>query len=84
MKYDFHKLLSTNKAVYVRTDTEEKALQFLQDSENQGFLFSDGSKPTDKNIASLFRILNNKTICYVGAIGHMRYQADTNIIKVEY
>lgn len=84
MKYDFKQLLSTNKAVYVHSSTAEKAFLFLQDAEKQGFLFADGSKPTDKKTANLFRILNNKSISYAGFIGHMRYEGDNSILRIEY
>ena len=78
-------LASQGKAVYVHCKDVETAKRFLADCELDGFLFDDDKKPTEKETADLFRLLPNKKMCYVGAIGHIRWQTDQDdVIKIEY
>lgn len=79
------KLVCQEKAVYVHCKDEETAKRFLADCEIDGFTFDDGEKPTEKDTADLFRLLPNKKMCYVGAIGHIRWQANQDdIMRIEY
>ena len=62
---------------------------FLQDAENEGFLFRDGVKPTQREADSIFAINDDMTINYVGFVGHVAYQAADRIgnkplIKIDY
>lgn len=73
------------KDIYVHCKDEETAKRFLSDCELDGILFDDDEKPTEKDTADLFQLLPDKRMCYVGAIGHIRWLADPeNIIKIEY
>lgn len=73
------------KDIYVHCRDAETAKRFLSDCELDGILFDNGEKPTEKDAADLFQLLPNKRMCYVGAIGHIRWQTDPeNIIKIEY
>lgn len=78
-------LISQKKDIYVHCKDAETAKRFLADCEIDGFLFDDDTKPTGKETADLFRLLPNKKMCYVGAIGHIRWQTDQDdVIKIEY
>lgn len=78
-------LVTQDKAVYVHCKDEDTARRFLADCELDGILFDDGSRPTEKDTADLYRLLPNKRMCYVGAIGHIRWQANQDdIMRIEY
>lgn len=43
------------------------------------------SNKLTKETVDLFRLLPNKKICYVGAIGHIRWQSSQDdIMRIEY
>lgn len=78
-------LVSQNKDIYVHCKDEATAKRFLADCELDGILFDDGQKPTEKETSDLFRLLPDKRMCYVGAIGHIRWQANQDdIMRIEY
>ena len=75
--------------VYVYLATEDIAKRFLQDAENEGFIFRDGVKPTQREADSIFAINDDMTINYVGFVGRIAYQAADRIgnkplIKIDY
>ena len=61
--------------IYVYLATPEIGKQFLRDAENEGFMFCDGVKPTQREADSIFALNEDMTINYVGLIGHIAYQA---------
>lgn len=83
-------LLSTHTGrIYIYLATDDIGKQFLQDAENEGFLFHDGVKPTQREADSIFAINDDMTINYVGFVGHVAYQAANRIgnqplIKIDY
>ena len=75
--------------IYIYLATEEISKRFLRDAENEGFLFRDGVKPTQREADSIFAINDDMTINYVGFVGHVAYQAADKIgnkplIKIDY
>ena len=69
--------------------TADIGKRFLQDAENEGFMFRDGVKPTQREADSIFAINDDMTINYVGFVGHVAYQAADRIgnkplIKIDY
>ena len=69
--------------------TADIGKRFLQDAENEGFMFRDGVKPTQREADSIFAINDDMTINYVGFVGHVAYQAADKIgnkplIKIDY
>ncbi len=75
--------------IYIYLATADIGKLFLQDAENEGFMFSDGVKPTQREADSIFAINDNLTINYVGFIGHVAYQAADRIgnkplVKIDY
>lgn len=83
-------LLSTNKGrIYVYLATATLGNQFLQDAENEGFIFCDGRKPTDRPPANIMAINRDSTINYVGTVGRIAFQAANKIgneplIQIDY
>ena len=75
--------------IYIYLATEDIGKQFLQDAENEGFMFRDGVKPTQREADRIFAINDDMTINYVGFVGHMAYQAADKIgnkpmIRIDY
>ena len=75
--------------IYIYLATADIGNRFLQDAENEGFLFRDGVKPTQREADSIFAINDDMTINYVGFVGHVAYQAANKIgnkplIKIDY
>ena len=76
--------------VYVYLANQEIASRFLQDAENEGFIFEDGAKPTSRACDTVMAINHNHTINYVGAVGHIAFGSGTtqigneDLIRVDY
>ena len=75
--------------IYIYLATADIGKRFLQDAENEGFMFRDGVKPTQREADSIFAINDDMTINYVGFVGHVVYQAADKIgnkplIKIDY
>lgn len=76
-------LINKEKHVYIILKNEEIAKRFLGDAEAEGITFSDGSKPTDKELDDIIALLPNGTICYVDWAG--RICSHTNqCIRIDY
>ena len=78
-----------NSRIYIYLATTDIGKRFLQDAENEGFMFRDGVKPTQREADSIFAINDDMTINYVGFVGHVAYQAADKIgnkplIKIDY
>ena len=76
--------------VYVHLATQELALQFLRQAEEEGFTFRDGAKPTSRGATEVMAVNADRTINYVGFAGHIAYQSGAKavgqrrLIKVEF
>lgn len=81
-------LLAEDKKVYLWMADKKVAMQFLQDAEAEGFMFEDGVKPTARDTAAIFRIFSKEKrmlLCYVGAVGHMAFQAaKDDTVRIDY
>ena len=83
-------LLSTHTGrIYIYLASADIGKRFLRDAENEGFLFRDGVKPTQREADNIFAINDDMTINYVGFVGHVAYQAASRIgnkplIKIDY
>ena len=56
------------KHVYIYCRSSAIARRFLSDAENEGFLFSDGISPTNKDTTNLYALNNDFTISYTGLV----------------
>ncbi len=74
------------RKVYMHLGDREIAAKFLQDAEAEGFHFSDGVKPTEREGDDLYALFPDLTMCYVGFVGRLAYQAvsDPSICRADY
>ena len=78
-------LANMGERVYVYLKDEKTALKFLLDAESEGFTFSDGVKPTDREWSDLYAIHNDYTLNYVGTIGRIEYGSGIDsVVRVDY
>ena len=56
--------------------------RFFSIAENEGFLFGDGAKPTEKHPSDLIAVLPDKMLCYVGTYGRIAAQSGAENIIV--
>ncbi len=76
--------------VYVHLPTREIANRFLMHAAEEGLAFADGVNPTDRCATEVMAINPNHTINFVGATGHMAYEAASKtvggqfLIRMEY
>lgn len=75
--------------IYVHFKTEVLCKAFMLQAENEGFTFCDGVKPTERETDSILAVNGDKTINYVGFIGHTAYAGaekigNRKLIRIEY
>ena len=75
--------------IYVYLKTEELGKRFLRQAENEGFTFCDGAKPSRRETDSIFALNGDKTINYVGFVGHMAYGGaekigERTLVRIKY
>lgn len=80
-----HDMLSP-KHVYIYCRSSAIARRFLSDAEKEGFLFSDGTAPTNKDTSNLYALNDDFTISYAGLVAHMMLgRKDVgNVVWVDY
>lgn len=89
-KTNITNLLKPGYKLYVYLEDQETALKFAKDAENEGFLFGDGKKPTERTMEMIMAVNEDKTINYVGFIGYIAYGCKTEnigektLIRVDY
>ncbi len=66
-------LIKKNCKVYVCIKDDDTGIEFLQQAEKEGFLFSDGAKPTSREYGRIMAVNEDMTINYVGVVGHMAF-----------
>lgn len=67
------KLASRKERVYIFLKNSAVARLFLENADREGFTFCDGVRPTEREADFLYRIMPEKTICYVGLAGRMAF-----------
>jgi len=73
------------KTTYVYAEDTATAAQFLQDAESEGFVWSDGSRPTEKHISDFYAVHPDMTINYLGAVGRTEFQCGSDsIFRLNY
>ncbi len=78
-------LSKEGKTVFVYAENPETSMRFLLDAENEGFIWSDGSKPTDKPINNFYAVHPDMTINYIGTNGRIAFQTKSDsIIRIDY
>ena len=78
-------VMKETRSVYVHTPSKALAKDFLEQAEKEGFLFSDGKRPTKKPLDDYYALHQDLTMNYIGYIGRLRYNSnDDGILRVEY
>ena len=78
-------VMKETRPVYVHTPSKALAKDFLKQAEQEGFLFSDGKRPTKKPLDDYYALHQDLTMNYIGFIGRLRYNSNDNgIRRVEY
>ena len=82
-------LLSPDTRVYVYCCDKDTSRRFMADAQKEGFTFGDGAKPTERPADDIIAINNDKTINYVGFVGHLAFKtaftvAGKALVKVDY
>jgi hypothetical protein len=76
-------LSKMNGRVYVYLANVELGERFLQESEDEGFVFTDGAKPTAKCWAEIIAVNHEKTLNYVGTNGRIAFGSAVKQISGE-
>lgn len=70
---------------YVYCRSRAIAERFLRDAESEGFLFSDGAKPTEKGLDDIFALNSDFTMSYTGLATHVMFGAGgDNTVWIDY
>lgn len=78
-------ILANGKKLYVLTATEELCHDFLSRAEREGFVFGDGSRPTEKHISDLFALTPDMKISYVTTPGRIAFSSGTTSVnRIDY
>lgn len=88
-------LLNNNAAVWFYCESEEIGKKFLQDAENEGYTFVNGTKPTENGWGHILVPHKDKTIAYLSLMiwtmafsqqftTDSRTKRRVKLIKIEY
>lgn len=78
-------LLGRNEKIYIYLASERIGKEFLRNAEEEGLRFGEGSKPTQHRWSDVLAVMKNKTICYVGWVGRMRFhQRKCDLPRIDY
>ena len=73
MKNTIAELVPEGCRVYVSFETRDACARFLRQAEEEGFLFTDGEKPTRKHPTDLLAVGDGRTLSYVGIAGRTAF-----------
>lgn len=82
-------LLSLEGRVYVYLPSATVSKLFLKNAQEEGFTFGDGVKPIQRHPSDIFALNRDRTIHYVGFIGHMAFHHSQTVsgeplLRVDY
>ena len=74
------------KSVYIYCRSKSIAYRFLSDAEQEGFLFADGKRPTQKDHWDIYALNEDLTISYTGWAGHVIFKNALagNVVRIDY
>ena len=70
-----------NGKVYVYLANDEIGNKFMQQAEDEGFIFNDGAKPTSRCYAEIMAVNDNYTINFVGSVGRMAFGSGAETVN---
>lgn len=78
-------VMRETRPVYIHTPSKAIAKDFLKQAEKEGFLFSDGKKPTKRPLDDYYALHQDLTMNYIGYVGRLHWKSgQNNILRVEY
>lgn len=81
-------LLSLEGRVYVYAENEAIRDQFLEQAQEEGFLFGDGILPTKRPLDTIYALNKDKTMNFLGMWGTLAFKnpsmASYVITRVDY
>ena len=83
MSKTIRELAEMNGRVYVYLADEETGTRFLEQTEQEGFTFPDGVKPTQRHWSELMAVNHDGTINYVGANDRIAWGSGAKAIGKE-
>ena len=66
--------------VYVYLEDEEAAEEFFARAQEEGFLFGDGKRPSEKPRDCIIALNKDRTLNYVGFAGHAVFGSGTKTV----
>ena len=72
-----------DRGVFVYFRTPALCRDFMRRAEAEGITFGDGVRPSQRDVTDIFVLHTDKTIAYVGAVGHMAFGAGARV-RVDY
>ena len=72
-----------DQGVFVYFRTRALCRDFMRRAEAEGITFGDGVVPTKRDVTDILALHAEKTIAYVGAVGHMAFSAGARV-RVDY
>lgn len=75
--------------IYLHFKTDSLCRRFLRQAQDEGYTFCDGVRPTERETDSIIALNANKTINYVGYIGHIAFAGaekvgSKTLVRIEY
>lgn len=78
-------LFGRKDKIYIYLANRDIGNQFLKDAEKEGFHFGDEISPTEREPDEVMAIHTDRTICYLGCVGHLFfYQKKCKIPRIDY
>ena len=78
-------VMKETRPVYIHTPSKALAKDFLKQAEKEGFLFSDGKRPTKKPLDDYYALHQDLTMNFIGFAGRLKWKSgQEDILRVEY
>lgn len=78
-------LIHTEKKVYILLRNEATRECFVHDAEREGVTYGDKVPLSERSVDDIMALQSDGTICFLGAIGRMCFQANPeNVLRVDY
>ena len=78
------------KKVYIYLANDKIGKNFMKQAEEEGFVFGDGVKPTERNYSEIIAVNDDNTINFVNSIGRMAFGSgaenvgNRKLVRVDY
>ena len=71
----------TEKRIYVCLTGEETRRAFIEQAEKEGYTFTDGVKPSEREVSDFYAINKDKTLNYISTAGRIAWQLNHRSIR---